>query len=405
MLAFVDAVQKFISDPFHALLISTLCVLPGLVEAEPTAPEGWIDVTDHGAVPDDDQPDANGIQQAINRAEELDGGTVHLPRGTYRIDRSVEIHDHGVVLKGDGYGTVLRNAGAEEAVIQSLSRDRDPHTSLHNVIIEKLRIDGVDRSVTGVMASGLTRGSVIRDLYIARCRDGIDLSGCWSLSLERNNIDHCARAGILLGEGGMRSESLIERKAHVHHYTGEKSTPVVNAIVLIGNHTSHSEYGLRYGHGSGWTMAGNTFENNQRNVFLRSPNAGAVIGNYFEGSNSEAPLVEVGTDDGNGILTNTIIGGNRFYDQDVPGLGLRGMINSQVLANEFDESEGIEEPTGFHRGKNVRSRIYGNQYFRGEVPDSPDAPGVNGQIAWDEDFLYICVAPNKWKRVKLSSEW
>jgi hypothetical protein len=40
------------------------------------------------------------------------------------------------------------------------------------------------------------------------------------------------------------------------------------------------------------------------------------------------------------------------------------------------------------------------------TPSSSTAPGVQGQIAWDASYVYICVADNTWKRVALSnSTW
>lgn len=34
---------------------------------------------------------------------------------------------------------------------------------------------------------------------------------------------------------------------------------------------------------------------------------------------------------------------------------------------------------------------------------SPTDPGIPGQMKWDADFLYVCTAPNVWKRTPLSS--
>jgi len=376
-------------------------------------PSGWLDVTDDrfGAAPGDDQPDAGAIQAAIDQAEALGGATVYLPRGVYQIDRALQIHAHGVRVTGDGIGTVLRNAGAEEAIIQSLSGDRDVSTSLHGVIIENLAIDGVDRSVTGIMASGLTRGCVIRDVRITDCYDGVDLAGCWSLTLARVNVRGCERAGFLLAESGMRDKAVIKRGSHHHAYGNGKTTPVVNALTMIGSTARSCEFGIRMGFGSGLYLAGNTFERNEHNAFFRTPQSGAIMGNYFEASTGNAPLVRMGTTDGHGIARNLVLGGNMFYDgsEGVHGLALRGMIDSQVLANRFDVGgQAIHEPDNHHLAPQVRSRIYGNAYFRGDqrsVPESPDSPGVNGQIAWDGDYLYICVAPDRWKRVELTERW
>lgn len=37
------------------------------------------------------------------------------------------------------------------------------------------------------------------------------------------------------------------------------------------------------------------------------------------------------------------------------------------------------------------------------TPESSTASGITGQICWDEDYIYICVATNTWKRMPLSS--
>lgn len=37
------------------------------------------------------------------------------------------------------------------------------------------------------------------------------------------------------------------------------------------------------------------------------------------------------------------------------------------------------------------------------TPASADAPGTKGQIAWDTDYIYICIATNTWRRSALTS--
>lgn len=37
------------------------------------------------------------------------------------------------------------------------------------------------------------------------------------------------------------------------------------------------------------------------------------------------------------------------------------------------------------------------------TPASATAPGNPGEIGWDQNYVYICVAPNTWKRTQLSS--
>ena len=40
------------------------------------------------------------------------------------------------------------------------------------------------------------------------------------------------------------------------------------------------------------------------------------------------------------------------------------------------------------------------------TPSGPTADGLAGQIVWDENYIYICVDTNTWKRVEISdSGW
>ena len=38
-----------------------------------------------------------------------------------------------------------------------------------------------------------------------------------------------------------------------------------------------------------------------------------------------------------------------------------------------------------------------------QTPASASASGTTGEIAWDTNYLYVCVATNTWKRVLLST--
>jgi hypothetical protein len=37
------------------------------------------------------------------------------------------------------------------------------------------------------------------------------------------------------------------------------------------------------------------------------------------------------------------------------------------------------------------------------VPPASTSPGVKGQISWDANYIYICIAANTWKRTALTS--
>lgn len=42
-------------------------------------------------------------------------------------------------------------------------------------------------------------------------------------------------------------------------------------------------------------------------------------------------------------------------------------------------------------------------YLPTGTPASSTAPGKTGELCWDNDYVYVCVAPNSWKRTALSS--
>ena len=39
------------------------------------------------------------------------------------------------------------------------------------------------------------------------------------------------------------------------------------------------------------------------------------------------------------------------------------------------------------------------------VPSTPTSTGTEGDLAWDENFLYVCVAANTWARTGISTAW
>lgn len=40
--------------------------------------------------------------------------------------------------------------------------------------------------------------------------------------------------------------------------------------------------------------------------------------------------------------------------------------------------------------------------MQSRTPSSSGASGSQGEIAWDSDFIYICVGTNSWKRVGIT---
>jgi hypothetical protein len=49
---------------------------------------------------------------------------------------------------------------------------------------------------------------------------------------------------------------------------------------------------------------------------------------------------------------------------------------------------------------NINSRLV---LVTPNVPASATADGAAGEISWDADYIYICIAENTWKRVAIST--
>lgn len=279
------------------------------------------------------------------------------------------------------------------AIIMSLASMRKPSISIDNVIIDKFRINGGDKSVSGIMASGLTRGSSIQNNYIENCKDAIHLVGCWSLSVLNNNINRCADSGLKLGIGD---------KSMAY-----KSSRVVNAIKISGNTVRSCKYGLLFGGGNGWIIDSNTFELNKINAHLLNTECGTISGNYFEASKSQNSLLILGNTPKGGIVKNLVINGNMFwqcfpnskqYKQNIiASIELRGAMLCDISANRYS--------TGTKPIKMVGpwQRVARNKIFWPFIPKNSKSYGVPGMVVYGKDYIYSCVANNKWKRVKLET--
>jgi hypothetical protein len=78
--------------------------------------------------------------------------------------------------------------------------------------------------------------------------------------------------------------------------------------------------------------------------------------------------------------------------------------NAFIKVNQnFDNMSTI----GFNAG-NINCQgsisIFGNTVINNSyVPGANTATGTAGQVSWDGDYVYICVAANSWKRANLAS--
>lgn len=123
-------------------------------------------------------------------------------------------------------------------------------------------------------------------------------------------------------------------------------------------------------------------------------NIGTLTATSLSGGNIQLSL---NTLQGTGGLTILSNGGN---------LGLTSTTNNNINLSTFGtgtiklnstavDKDGKLSVVNTDSGENIT--------FGVAPPASSSSPGTTGDHAWDEDYIYICVSDNNWKRAPLSS--
>jgi hypothetical protein len=177
----------------------TLCYLLLLAASLPAD-----SVRDHGAVGDGKADDSQAIQKAADS-----GGVLSLPRGAYRITRSIRldlarngpggIHGDGtatVIMAGPGpafeiVGSHKGTAGPETVTPLTAERERAP-------LIDGFAVTGAHPEADGIRATGTIHG-VFSRLYLSKLRNGLILTGRnRNVTLSDVNVYDNSGIGILL---------------------------------------------------------------------------------------------------------------------------------------------------------------------------------------------------------------
>ena len=140
---------------------------------------------------------------------------------------------------------------------------------------------------------------------------------------------------------------------------------------------------------------------------------------------NETPLVlgaaqntTIAVDSGNFSLNSRIPGQNfviKVNSEGVAASSAQASLTSAVVVSSLARRVGVflDTPTET-LDVNGNARVRGNLTLNGTsviittplTPASPTAAGTSGQVAWDADYIYVCVATDTWKRVAIDdSGW
>jgi Pectate lyase superfamily protein len=190
------------------------------------------------ALGDGSADDRAAIQRAIQDAGVAGGGTVYLPRGTYRLEAGLRVEHDGVLLAGEGRESILlhpavdapfipvlfqkgsgigadpgelRNVGAYDLVIEFAHRGpaNAPAVQINHCTVwacERLIVRGDRAGMGGSATNGIAAGFGSRDGVISGCVvDGVSKPGFYIAWGERITIVGCVaqhiRGGAVPGSG------------------------------------------------------------------------------------------------------------------------------------------------------------------------------------------------------------
>jgi hypothetical protein len=154
-----------------------------------------ISVKDFGAVGDGATNDATAIQAAIDYAATT-SGFVTFPAGTYLINTALSLVGKYVSIIGAGQTRTTIKANATLTSVFDINETSDVIVS--PFVIQDLKIDGNNTTTNGINVR-YRHQSVVRNVYIVNCTNGMTEKDTWNNYRENVRIDSCGIGFNLVG--------------------------------------------------------------------------------------------------------------------------------------------------------------------------------------------------------------
>lgn len=172
------------------------------------------------------------------------------------------------------------------------------------------------------------------------------------------------------------SSSLVDNLAHLRF--------------LIGSGGGISDIGFYSG-----TTSGSTFIGSGSNI--------AVDSNFTVSMNGKTGLINTAP---HFLVASTVTTGSfygaRYLEVGGSGLSLWGSGGLWGTGWVWGGNSGSDVVAKFNGAIDIDSDRMRLRQSR--TPSGSGAPGLQGEIAWDSSWLYVCIAPSHWRRTSLS-DW
>jgi hypothetical protein len=81
-------------------------------------------------------------------------------------------------------------------------------------------------------------------------------------------------------------------------------------------------------------------------------------------------------------------------------IGYKSGANETGSNKLFIDNTNTSSPLIYGEFDNNRVKINGQLEIQTKTPASSSATGIVGEIAWDADYFYVCIATNTWRRIQ-----
>jgi hypothetical protein len=159
--------------------------------------DGAVNIEWFGAKGDGLSDDTAVINKTVNVVGSFSGGTVYIPDGQYSISSSIMVNNPDVRLVGASRGaTVLLPDVDISCIVFDFGG-----TAKGGWGVENLSIRYSDDGTSGAAIRSLSGLSgTIREVYIERCYDGIELGNCQATHIEHVELWYNVNYGIFLND-------------------------------------------------------------------------------------------------------------------------------------------------------------------------------------------------------------